>query len=129
MFSLSPNVYLILTSTLALGAFGAGLSALNLNLLSVLKLNAISLLLKYVCGVAGLYGGYIFVTNYAEVAAYGNFAIAISIILITANIGIGISGLGTNILRALHMEYLQKSLQLIAGAAGIYTIITLIQAQ
>jgi hypothetical protein len=84
--------------------------------------------LKYVCGLTGLYGGYVFVTNYSEIASYGNLAIAVTIALITTNIGIGISGLGTNILRALHMEYLQKSLQLIAGAAGIYTLITLMQS-
>jgi hypothetical protein len=113
---------------LSLGAIGAGLSALNLNLLSILKLNALSLVLKYTCGVAGLFGAYKFITGYqclqAESSSVG---VAIALILIITNIGVGLSGLGTNLARALHVEFLQKSLQLTAGVAGTYSLFVVLR--
>ena len=113
---------------LSLGGIGAGLSALNLNLLSILKLNSLGLVLKYTCGLAGLFGAYKVVTTYnVMVEETSSVGIAMTVILIITNVGIGMSGLGTNIARALHMEYLQKSLQLIAGAAGAYTFFILLQ--
>lgn len=108
---------------LSLGAIGAGLSALHLNLLSILKLNALSLVLKYTCGLAGLFGAYKFITGYQCLQAESSsLGLAVTVILIVTNIGIGISGLGTNILKALHMEFMQKSLQLMAGLAGAYSL-------
>lgn len=129
MIHLTETTDLLLSTILALGAFGAGLSALNLNLTSIIKLNQFNVLFKYVCGVVGLFGAYIIITQYANIQESSAIGLPVCIILVVTNIGIGISGIGTNILRVLHMESLQKSLQLIAGAAGIYTLIVLIQAQ
>lgn len=113
---------------LSLGAIGAGLSALHLNLLSILKLNPLSLVLKYTCGVAGLFGAYKFITGYQALQAESSsVGIAVALILIITNIGIGLSGLGTNLARALHVEFLQKSLQLIAGVAGAYSLFVIIR--
>lgn len=113
----------VLTLTLGLGALGAGLGALKLNLLGILGLSPIGRALKLICGIAGLVALYYTFTNCDCVkATYSNMEYVTIIVLIATNIGVGISGLGANVLRTLHVEALQKPLQLVAGAAGVYAL-------
>jgi hypothetical protein len=117
------NTMVVLSLILGSGALGAGLSGLHLNLLNILGLNAIGRALKMICGLAGLVALYHTFNNCdCMQAMYSSMEIATIVVLIATNIGVGISGLGTNVLRTLHIESLQKPFQLIAGSAGVYAL-------
>lgn len=127
MIFMTENTVTIVGFILSFGAIGAGLSAFNCNLLAALKLKPFDIFFKYICGIGGLYAGYIFVNNLQMIKELGFLTLFINLILILTNIGIGIRGLGTNILHALHMEYLQKIFQLVAGVVGIYSLCMIIK--
>lgn len=117
------NMNVVLTLIVGLGALGAGLGALKLNLLALLGLSPISRALKLICGLAGALVLYYLITYYDLIRSmHTPLEFATIIILMITNIGVGMSGFGTNVLRVLHVEALQKPLQLIAGTAGVYAL-------
>lgn len=117
------NTNIVLMLILGFGALGAGLGALKLNLLSMVGLSPLGRALKLICGAAGLMVLYYIFTQYDAIKAMNTpLDCAIMHVLVITNICIGISGLGTNVLRVMNLEGVQKALQLAAGAAGVYAL-------
>lgn len=115
---------LILWCCACASAIGVGLSALSLHALKILHLNHLRTFMEYMAGLLGVYllvmfvfyrdGGGTLCTPWGQSAW-----VALALI----NIGLGLSGHGINILRALRIDDLRNLLALIAGATGIYGLV------
>ncbi len=108
----------------SIAAVGVGLTALGLHTLKVLQLNQLRTFFEYICGGLGVYLMVMFVfyrdSGGALNTPWGQSAwLALALI----NIGLGLSGLGTNILKALKIDDYRKLLAIISGATGIYGLV------
>lgn len=115
---------LILWCSACVSAIGVGLTALGLHTLKILHLNHLRTFLEFVAGALGVYLLVMFVFyrdgGGALCSAWGQ---STWVALAALNIGLGLSALGINILRALRIDDLRNLLALISGAAGIYGLV------
>ncbi len=115
---------LILWCASCIAAVGVGLTAFGLHTLKILHLNQLRTFFEYVCGMLGVYllvmfvlyrdGGGSLCTSWGQAAW-----LALALI----NLSLGLSGLGTNVLRALKIDDYRKLLAIISGVTGVYGLV------
>lgn len=120
----SENLQLILWCASSIAAIGVGLTALGLHTLKILHLNQLRTFFEYVCGMLGLYLLVMFVFYRDSGGSLSNpWGQSAWLALALINLSLGLSGLGTNILKALKIDDLRKLLAIISGATGIYGLV------
>lgn len=115
---------LFLWRSACVSAMGVGLTALGLHVLKLFHLNHLRTFMEFVAGALGVYLLVMFVFyrdgGGALCSAWGQSAwMALALV----NIGLGLSALGINILRALRIDDLRKLLAIVSGAAGVYGLV------